>query len=215
VIAARRVRGVGSSPTSPRRLDPALRGWVGGWEWGVGGGGGYCHHVSDVSAPVRQAAAATRPLFIVTTCPTCRPQSGRPLPPRDRYCHHVSDVSAPVREAAAATRPLLSPRVRRVGPSPGGRCRHATVTSPPRVRRGGSCPEGRRRLQVHLRPTSCLLPSCQTRRTQGVWRGSTCPDDSSDRLWRGVVWTRGDTSDTWKSILLRAYEVSEEGVRRV
>ena len=152
---------------------------------------------------------------IVTTCPTCRPQSGRPLPPRDRYCHHVSDVSAPVREAAAATRPLLSPRVRRVGPSPGGRCRHATVTSPPRVRRGGSCPEGRRRLQVHLRPTSCLLPSCQTRRTQGVWRGSTCPDDSSDRLWRGVVWTRGDTSDTWKSILLRAYEVSEEGVRRV
>ena len=75
---------------------------------------------------------------IVTTCPTCRPQSGRPLPPRDRYCHHVSDVSAPVREAAAATRPLLSPRVRRVGPSPGGRCRHATVTSPPRVRRGGS-----------------------------------------------------------------------------
>jgi hypothetical protein len=171
VIAARRVRGVGSSPTSPRRLDPALRGWVGGWEWGVGGGGGYCHHVSDVSAPVRQAAAATRP--------------------------------------------LLSPRVRRVGPSPAGRCRHATVTSPPRVRRGGSCPEGRRRLQVHLRPTSCLLPSCQTRRTQGVWRGSTCPDDSSDRLWRGVVWTRGDTSDTWKSILLRAYEVSEEGVRRV
>jgi hypothetical protein len=105
VIAARRVRGVGSSPTSPRRLDPALRGWVGGWEWGVGGGGGYCHHVSDVSAPVRQAAAATRPLLsprvrrvgpspggrcrhatvIVTTCPTCRPQSGRPLPPCDRY----------------------------------------------------------------------------------------------------------------------------------
>jgi hypothetical protein len=111
VIAARRVRGVGSSPTSPRRLDPALRGWVGGWEWGVGGGGGYCHHVSDVSAPVRQAAAATRPLFIVTTCPTCRPQSGRPLPPRDRYCHHVSDVSAPVREAAAAMRPLRRPHV--------------------------------------------------------------------------------------------------------
>jgi hypothetical protein len=131
VIAARRVRGVGSSPTSPRRLDPALRGWVGGWEWGVGGGGGYCHHVSDVSAPVRQAAAATRPLLsprvrrvglspggrcrhatvIVTTCPTCRPQSGRPLPPRDRYCHHVSDVSAPVREAAAAMRPLRRPHV--------------------------------------------------------------------------------------------------------
>ena len=121
-----------------------------------------------------------------------------------------------IRMSLPIQKPLLSPRVRRVGPSPGGRCpRHATVTSPPRVRRGGSCPEGRRRLQVHLRPTSCLLPSCQTRRTQGVWRGSTCPDDSSDRLWRGVVWTRGDTADTWKSILLRAYEVSEGGVRRV
>ena len=181
---------IAAAPTCPRcRLQsdkpPPTRpgtegvgGGVGSGGWGVGG-------------------------VIVTTCPTCRPQSGRPLPPRDRYCHHVSDVSASVREAAAATRPLLSPRVRRVGPSPGGRCRHATVTSPPRVRRGGSCPEGRRRLQVHLRPTSCLLPSCQTRRTQGVWRGSTCPDDSSDRLWRGVVWTRGDTSDTWKSILLK------------
>ena len=194
MIAARRVRGVGSSPTSPRRSRPGTKGVGGGVGVGGGGWGGL------LSPRVRRVGPSP---------------AGRCRHATVIYCHHVSDVSASVREAAAATRPLLSPRVRRVGPSAGGRCRHATVTSPPRVRRGGSCPEGRRRLQVHLRPTSCLLPSCQTRRTQGVWRGSTCPDDSSDRLWRGVVWTRGDTSDTWKSILLRAYEVSEEGVRRV
>ena len=97
MIAARRVRGVGSSPTSPRRLDPALRGWVGGWEWGVGVGGGgwrplpprdrYCHHVSDVSAPVREAAAAMRPLR-------------RP---------HVSDVAAPVRKAVADSKFTCAP----------------------------------------------------------------------------------------------------------
>ena len=132
---------------------------------------------------------------IVTTCPTCRPQSGRPLPPRDRYCHHVSDVSAPVREAAAAMRPLRRPHV-------------SDVAAPVRKAVADSkftCAQPRVSFR-HVRHVghrvSGEVPRVQTTRLTGT-------------LWRGVVWTRGDTSDTWKSILLRAYEVSEEGVRRV
>ena len=117
---------------APADLDPALRGWVGGWGVGGGGWGGLLSpRVRRVGpSPAGRCRHAT---VIVTTCPTCRPQSGRPLPPRDRYCHHVgptcrpqsgrplpprdrychhvSDVSAPVREAAAAMRPLRRPHV--------------------------------------------------------------------------------------------------------